>query len=262
MEAKKIGWLPILASMAITAAGPAWGEPPIAQSFDTRVVNTLGKTGFLRNATCAQFSSVVLEQSGLPSIGQVAPVTGTRGDVDRRLERQEPPIFQDTVTRPGQPRYVIRVKANGMSGVIVRQAPHGAVAAQNIERQAPHGAVAAQYKDRWVLEVRRASDFEGREFAVLTQFEFRVGAADNRSSCELQRLRIQARWPERGKERVFDQTLGAHECLDLFDPEDEEALPQGGRQILWVEAIRKRDCAVGLRYFEEVKEAYSKSGLH
>lgn len=224
------GWVRFamaVALLAISDAGilTARAERPPAADLRSRVIRALGQRAFVRDATCRQFSSVILAQNGLPELGKQSPVIGSRGDIDRRGEALEPPIFRDGTQRSKSPLYEIRVAG-------IRE-----------------GA------GRWRLELRRN--------AVVTTFSFRVASAANRASCELQTITLAAAWSESGKPRSLHESHDADSCLKLFSAPDPynpydayaELMPEPAPGQAWIEAIRRRDCAVGLRYFESVKAA-------
>jgi hypothetical protein len=208
--------------------------------FRLKVLRILNRQGFVKNATCTQFSSLILTRNGLPAVGKNAPVKGSRGNMDRRYEGTEPPIFSDETTWSEKPYYDVTLSSEKLQS----------------------------HRTGWVLNLVRTFDLPGatpastkraNRTAVKTSFIFDTEGVDNRASCELQNIQVQAEWSTQGHPQSLKKTLSAADCISLFDvttakePDDSTALK--------IYQFMKDDCSTGLRYYKSVKEAISRDSL-
>ena len=213
-------------------------EAKISEVFEIRVLRLLKKKDFVRNTTCSQFSNLLLTQSGLPILGSPTLPRGSRGNLDRRFELQQPPLFIDNTTWSQTP--YIEYSVQGKLGT---------------------------YKGEWALVwshiedliVARAPDEKTRRLSEKTVFLFDVGSADNAESCELSTITLDTAWVGDGKPSPTRTVLDAKACLALFDPNaPEEASDVLSRKVRGLSEIF---CSLGLRYFRDVKDALSDGSL-
>jgi hypothetical protein len=181
-----------------------------------KVVRSLRHSEFVKNISCAQFADLMLGRLGLPLIGRDEPVFGTRGDMNRRGERELLPQFEDSVSRTTKPHAMYAVEAK-------------------TDPSWP--------KDSWRLKITRipgGEDPDGKSATAVSEFYFQVGTADSAPSCDLLYLYYQS--PEKAMSGRYD----ASRCIDLFMPGN-----QTGADVFG--AILKRDCSLALHYFLSMK---------
>jgi hypothetical protein len=220
------------------SAIPALADQSTQDSqFRLKVLRILEKKGFVKNATCSQFSSLVLLKNGLPAIGQIEPVRGMRDNMDRRLEGREPPVFEDGNTWSHSPYYSVKVSAR----------------------------TATTNPSQWTLTLTRLFDnpyvpkHQASRISVSTAFSFSQSFVDNRSSCELERIVVQSSWREPLGTRSYTKSMEADDCISIFDETTRRNFENSVTDK--INQFMKEDCSLGLRYYKSVKDLLARDAL-
>jgi hypothetical protein len=210
------------------------------QLFRRNVLRILKKNNFVKDATCAQFSSLVLARQGLPEIGKEAPIRGTRGNMDRRFDKLVPPVFSDDT-----------------------------VWSQNPYKEFMVAAWNPREKYTWTLALTRILGTPGKldqskenlSMKIKTTFNFRLEPVRNHPSCELQNIQVVSTPPHLNGGSTFSRELDLNSCISLFDVTASPTIGTDQASIALEQAI-KEDCSIGLRYFQSVKEALNRDAFH
>jgi hypothetical protein len=209
-----------------------------------KVLEKLASQKYFKDASCAQFTNLILSNNHLPLIGQISPAPTLRGDIDRRGENERLPELKDGATLKTHPRFEVAVET------------------------------VADGQQLWSLKLTRRLDATKAQDSKLptpthldteTTYFFSVGMKNNQPFCDLQRISYIAR-PKLPAATVAAQGLASlsqqyatPQCIDLF-LDQAPALkdkPLGSLELYFI----KKDCAVGVHFFSDAKEILSKRRL-
>ena len=184
---------------------------------------------YFKIASCKDFSNMILEQNGLPKLGQEGSVNGLRPNVDRRYEKKNPPEFADSVQQQDLTQNTYEVTASGD-------------------------------RKNWVLTLNRdvkvpISRGPAARLKTRTDYRFTVVEKANVGSCELMDMGFHA---EARGAKSFDKKLGLDSCMNLFmkgKPDWRTTPPASNAAISYL----YHDCSIGMHYSAEAKFLASKT---
>jgi hypothetical protein len=220
-----IGWIPLF---SLGAEAPVQRFHVLTteekSTLQKNLLQVLTSQSFFKNASCREISNYLLNEAGLPALGETSSVKGERDNFFRGSPQSEPPQFNDGVTQRDKFR-----RHTHISGIKTQKG--------------------------WNLELVRDLNFademqKSKKLHIQSTFHFAIRERSGESSCEF--LDFDYLLMMGGEKDPVHKTLGAKECLDMFtkslpDPKD---VPQAATAAL--RFIRK-DCALGLEYSASIK---------